>query len=216
MQCLLVPQELRLIARRAQAERSTGFHIRHSLANTVGISADNAPSSSTPQHQSSRTFVTPVSQTIRVGDPVLAPESSFYEYIQGNGRQKLQTHANHAAMQFFIAAGIPPSALDHPEFAKLYALLNSSYKPLTRAKLTEILIPTEQAFIQTLQIEFLRTQQYITITFDGGTTSRQDGFYTIHACLADGKELLLEMVNGRGFSHTGEWIKGHLLRVRRV
>lgn len=138
---------------------------------------------------------------------------SLQQYAKNTGRQQLKVRADHAVMRMWIAAGLPPAIFDYPEWKELCGVLNPTYEPLTRTMYTEVILPTEQAHIQVQQLEYLQTKHYLTLTFDGGTTRRQDGFYTIHVCTPDSEEFLVEMVDGRGVAHTGTWIKGHLKRV---
>ena len=77
----------------------------------------------------------------------------------------------------------------------------------------DVILPAEQAYVHEKQLELLQTQHYLTLTFDGGTTRRHDGHYTIHACTPSGKDFFIAMVNGRGQSHTADWIVEHLTQV---
>ncbi|KAI0764434.1 ribonuclease H-like domain-containing protein [Irpex lacteus] len=125
------------------------------------------------------------------------------------GRRKLKERIDDGVLRFWVAAGLPPSLFDYPEWKELCALFNPSYAPLTRAAYTEHLLPTAQAYVQTAQLDYLKNQRYLTLCFDGGTTRRQDGFYDFSIVTPDGEEFCIKMADGRGVSHTGPWIKGH-------
>jgi hypothetical protein len=187
------------------AVRSTGSQLE-TILNSETTTSGTISSSALPH-----TSTVVVSHPIRVGDPVHAP--SFLEYTQGAGRQRLKVKLDHAVMRFMAAAGLPAAILDYSEWKELCGVFNPAYSPLTRGIYTDVVLPAEQAHIQTLQLDILKAHRYLTITFDGGTTHRQDGFYTIHACTPEGDKFLLDMVNGRGVSHTRDWIKGHLSHV---
>ncbi|KAI0696513.1 hypothetical protein BC835DRAFT_1305576 [Cytidiella melzeri] len=206
-QCLHLPEDLRMSTIVALASMSTRSQVNTQAAKPTLI-----------QEKSKDSSATVVLQPIRVGNPVGTHINggNLREYARSHGRQERKAQIDHAILRLFVAAGLPPSLFDYPEWKDFCAAMNAGYVPLTRAGYSDVLLPTEQAYIQLQQLKYLKTKRNLTITFDGGTTRRQDGFYSVHVCMPEGEEFLVDMVDGRGVSHTGEWIWSHLLRNMRL
>lgn len=112
---------------------------------------------------------------------------------------------------FLCVAGLPPNILDYPEYKTLMHTLNPRYKPMSRTTMADSAIPSTHAHVQKQQDEYLRTQLNLTVSFDGGGTRAQHGFYTVHATTSDDRAFLQNMVDGRSVSHTGKWIHDEVL-----
>lgn len=200
---MYLPSQLKLEVMKTLAAKSTGSQLQHTDENT-----------SVPVPSTGIISVTVRPQPIRAGDPVQPQTTgSLLHYAQGTGRQNLKIRGDHATMRLLVAAGLPPGILDYPEWKQLCAVLNAAYQPLNRTMFKDVILPAEQAHVQSQQLELLRTQRYLTITYDGGTTRRHDGHYTIHVCTPSGQDFFVEMINGRGVSHTADWIFEHLAQV---
>lgn len=129
------------------------------------------------------------------------------------GRKHLKHKADHETVVLFCVAGLPPNLLSYPEYKQLSYTLNSSYHPMSRSTLTDSAIPATQAVVQKEQLTYLQTQLHLTVTFDGGSIRKKNGFYSVHVLTQDGRAFLMDMADGRGASHTGEWIKGVLRKT---
>ena len=63
------------------------------------------------------------------------------------------------------------------------------------------------------QLEYLRSQENLTISCDGGTTRGREAFWTIHVSTPKRKVYLMECREATSDSHTGVWIKNLVLEV---
>ena len=91
---------------------------------------------------------------------------------------------------------------------------NPKYDPISRTLLEGTYIPQTAELVRQRQLALLRNEINLTITFDGGSNRRHQSFYTVHVTTADRRTYLIEAYAGSGVSHTAEWIKGLLFRVR--
>jgi len=72
---------------------------------------------------------------------------------------------------------------------------------------------SEQECVCQLQIEYLKAQWHISISFDGGTLRSGKSLYMIHATTVTRDMMLLEGQDGTCESHTGIWIEELVLWV---
>ncbi|RXW11937.1 hypothetical protein EST38_g13918 [Candolleomyces aberdarensis] len=72
-------------------------------------------------------------------------------------------------------------------------------------------ITAEQSRVALLQYELLKKEQYISISFDGGSIKSGQSLYTVHATTQDRRVMLLEGQECTEISHTGIWIQGLVL-----
>jgi hypothetical protein len=73
---------------------------------------------------------------------------------------------------------------------------------------------SEQENVRQLQLEHLKVQRQVSISFDGGAIRSGESFYTVHATTVNRKVMLLDGQDGTNESHTGAWIADLVLRVR--
>lgn len=118
------------------------------------------------------------------------------------GCKELKTRGDNALLELLSAAELPPHLLDYKKFTNYSLTLNPLYNVPSRTMFNNTLLPRQQAFVQNAQLEFLRTQLNLTISFDGDATRCCHNFYTTHANTADDWAYLLEMMDDRGVSHT--------------
>lgn len=138
-------------------------------------------------------------------------EQNAREMYQALGKQKRHAIASDRAVRMFCMRGLPPALADSAEYKDFCHALDPTYKPSNRSQLREIDIPNTQAFVQKEQLKLLETMRNLTVTFDGGQTRKRHGFYTVHMCNKEGDVFLMDMADGRGVSHTGEWISEVIL-----
>ena len=91
-----------------------------------------------------------------------------------------------------------------------------TYTPAMREKLETEQIISEAENVMAKQLEYLRTQENLTISCDGGTTKGREAFWTIHVSTPKRKVYLMECHEATSESHTGVWIKNLVLEVRYV
>ena len=77
-------------------------------------------------------------------------------------------------------------------------------------------IPSEAAFVKREMLQFLQTQEDLTITFDGNTTRGQDSVYTVHVITPDRIVFLWDGDELSDYSHTGAHLTDTLELVRHL
>ncbi|KAF7791186.1 hypothetical protein EIP86_002198 [Pleurotus ostreatoroseus] len=123
------------------------------------------------------------------------------------GREILQKNADKALTDLFCVAGLPPRILDLPEWKAFIATLsNSRVQSVSASTLSDKFIPSTSAYLSQEQKKLLKTLFNLTVSYDGGATRRKHGFYTVHVITDDGSAYLIAMIDGRGVSHTADWI----------
>lgn len=114
----------------------------------------------------------------------------------------------------FCAGGLPTSLAAQWYWADIWALADPKYRLPSRDRLDNKLIPSEQAAIADVQLKALRNEWNLTISFDGGTTTGREAFWTVNVSDMKRNVYLLEGREATGVSHTGVWIKNLVLEVR--
>ena len=84
-------------------------------------------------------------------------------------------------MWLICVQGLVPNLVDSPEWKELMQKLNGIYKPTSGDTFCDGYIPKEAAFVRNSQINLLKKEENLTLTFDGTTIRRQESFYTAHA-----------------------------------
>jgi hypothetical protein len=84
-------------------------------------------------------------------------------------------------MWLICVRGLVPNVLDSPEWKELMNKLNGTYKPSSSDAFRDSFIPQEAVFVQNKQIELLKAEEDLTLTFDGTTIRSNESFYTAHA-----------------------------------
>ena len=101
-------------------------------------------------------------------------------------------------MQLLCVHGLILNVLDSPEWKELMNKLNGIYKPSSSDLFHDSFIPQEAVFVRSKQIELLRAEENLTLTFDGTTIRSNDSFYTAHATTPSRQSFFLD-------GHEGEW-----------
>ena len=86
-----------------------------------------------------------------------------------------------AIVKFFCVARIPPTVADLDIWKDIFKIPLPSYVPASRTRLMDDHIMSEQEHVHQLQLEHLKTQRHISISFDGGSLRSGKSFYTVHA-----------------------------------
>ncbi|KAG6915343.1 hypothetical protein DXG01_012041 [Tephrocybe rancida] len=138
---------------------------------------------------------------------------------EANGRKVEEQNSaiNLAMVQLFCAAGLPTFLAARPEFINALHKLNPKYPPPSWDRLEDDLIPSEAAKVQLLMYNELKEKENLMISMDGDTTrgSRQ-AFWTMHISTDDQKVYFVEAKEATRESHTGEWIKMWVLKVKQI
>lgn len=101
-------------------------------------------------------------------------------------------------MQLICVCGLVPNILDSPKWKELMQKLNGMYKPSGSDLFHGTFIPQEAVFIQSKQIELLKAEKNLTLTFNGTTIRINDSFYTVHATTPSQQSFLLDGYEGGG------------------
>jgi hypothetical protein len=142
-------------------------------------------------------------------------DMGLFEEAKKLGRKERHQKLDLAVVKLFCCSGIPTHIAQIPVWKALFAYADPSYTPATRAKLEEEQIPGEAESIHEIQLAYLRTQDNITVSCDGGTTSGKEAFWTIHMSTPD-KVYMMDVREATAVSHTAVWIKSFVLEVRPV
>ena len=204
--------EQRKVAAAASADTAPGALV----ANTITQLTANGPSTpsttpSTPmQHATSTQSMSTTQFLIPKPPPNVTDKFAFF----GQGGRR----AHHAALDLAVVkliciARLPPYIVNLNAWKDIFALQTPSYKPASCTQLSEGHILAEQEHVKKRQIDFLKTQYRISISFDGGTIKSGDSMYTVHATTEDNHVMLLEGQDCTGISHTGDMIADLVERV---
>ncbi|KAF8958078.1 hypothetical protein BDZ97DRAFT_1923979 [Flammula alnicola] len=131
------------------------------------------------------------------------------------GKAKRHQMLDLAIVKLICCAGLPSRVLDLDEWKEAFMTADYTYVPATHAKLEEVQIIGEAEQIQALQIAYLKTQENITISCDGGTTTGRQAYWTLHMSTPgpDRKVYLMDVREATSESHTAVWIKTFVLEV---
>ncbi len=118
-----------------------------------------------------------------------------------------------ALRKVFCVCGIPTSVASHDAWQDIFRIGVRGYKAADRNKLEDEQIISEAERIRQLQVDYLRTQENITVSCDGGTARNHDAYWTVHMSTMDRIVYLMETREATNVSHTGEWIVQLVLEV---
>jgi len=133
--------------------------------------------------------------------------------VKAQSRQKFQEEVDHIIMWLICVRGLVPNIIDSPEWKELMQKLNGIYKPTSGDVFRDQHIPKEAAFVRNRQIEVLKKEENLTLTFDGTTIRKQESFYTAHATTPARDTYFLDGHQGTGEHHNTEWVVDKLLKV---
>ncbi|KAF9021143.1 hypothetical protein BDZ89DRAFT_1071717 [Hymenopellis radicata] len=130
--------------------------------------------------------------------------------------QKFQTRANLYTLQLICDACLPVAVVDNPMFRQLVNHLNSSNGIFVGSTFSNNYIPHEAAHVTILAFDYLGTQFFLSITYDGGSLRKPQSVYTVHVTVTTPYGREAYFVHGdeaSGVSHTGEHIRDVLLKI---
>ena len=133
---------------------------------------------------------------------------------KANSHKKFQHEVDHIIMRLICVRGLVPNLVDSPEWKELMQKLNGIYKPTSGDTFRDSYIPKEAAFVRNSQIDLLKKEENLTLTFDGTTIRKQESFYTAHATTPARDTYFLNGHQGTGEHHNADWIMDKLLKVR--
>ena len=132
---------------------------------------------------------------------------------KANSHKIFQQEVDHIIMRLICVRGLVPNLIDSPEWKELMQKLSGIYKPTSGDTFRDSYIPKEAAFVRNSQIDLLKKEENLTLTFDGTTIRKQESFYTAHATTPARDTYFLDGHEGTGEHHNAEWIMDKLLKV---
>ncbi|CDO75074.1 hypothetical protein BN946_scf184703.g4 [Trametes cinnabarina] len=132
------------------------------------------------------------------------------------GREELKAKLDFHIVKLICVRGLIPNVIDSREWKDFVHTANPRYKPTSSSTFADVHIPAEAAKIRILQIEYLRNQTHLTLTYDGATTQKPQSVYTIHVTTQDRRVFFMDGAETSRDSHTAEKVKSILLEVMEV
>lgn len=215
-ECLKMTSEQRKVAAAASAETAPGALV----ANTITRLTENGFTTPSPATSPTQLQVEHATTSTQSTAQFLIPKppptvTDKYAFFGQGGRRALHGALDLAVVKLICIARLPPYIVNLNAWKDIFALQTPNYKPASCTQLSEGHILAEQEHIKKRQIDFLKTQYRISISFDGGTIKSGDSMYTVHATTEDNRVMLLEGQDCTGISHTGEMIANLVERVSR-
>lgn len=201
-QCLKMTSEQRKAAAAASAHTAPGALVANTIAQLAANDVTTPSTTLTPMQHATSSQST--AQFLIPKPPPTVTDK--YAFFGKGGRRAHHGALDLAVLKFFCIARIPPYLVNLNAWKDIFALQTPSYSPASCTQLSEGHILAEQEHIKKRQIDFLKTQHRISISFDGGTIKSGDSMYTVHATTEDDHVMLLEGQDCTGISHTGEMI----------
>ncbi|KAL0952524.1 hypothetical protein HGRIS_006785 [Hohenbuehelia grisea] len=209
--CRKLDTELRNYARTEAGGRSLSSAISKDASKEHRPQLDEAPSK--------RAQTDGTDGGVDSGSSVLAPSKSEQKKTQTplaemaltHGRRERHTKLDLAIVILFCVAGLPPFLISRQEFLDVLYLADKTYAPPTGDRLESKLIPNEQEFVRAEQIKHLQTEENLTMSYDGGTTTGKEAFFTFHVSTESDEVSLMEGIEATAVSHTAKWIASQAL-----
>lgn len=139
--------------------------------------------------------------------------TKLFEQAKKLGRKERHEKIDLVILILVCCAGIPTFITQQNVWKDVFSLADPTYVPASRAKLEEVQIVGEAESIQQIQIAYLKTQNNITVSCDGGTTRGRKAFWTLHMSTEDRKVYLMDVREATAESHTAVWIKSYVLEA---
>jgi len=129
--------------------------------------------------------------------------------------KRFNVEVNHALVQLICVCGLVPNILDSPQWEHFVTTLGGGrYKRAGSDEFRNKFIPQEAVYVRDLQLKLLKSEENLTLTFDGTTIRKPQSFYTAHATTPSRQSFFLDGHEGSGEHHNTEWIMDKLLTVR--
>jgi hypothetical protein len=196
-------------------------HLPKGLREEINASmAKDAPSVKLANIQSQLNDIPPPAKRLRLDEymstssqslspsSTLRPTTSTQRSVAPAARKakqaEIKAQLDFDTVKLFCVGGIPINKVNLPEWKALLQHANPLYEPMSASTLEDSLIPREASRVRTLALEYLRTCENLSITFDGNTTRMPQSIYTIHVTTADRRVFLFEGNEASEDSHTAD------------
>ena len=160
-----------------------------------------------PQSQSNSQFPTPSQDKLDVSAFRAAGKK-----LKAEERERMQKKIDHAIVRLICVRNPIPHIIDSPEWKEMMTLLDPNYHPTSSDSFVEKYISQEAVYVRERQLERLKEEENLTLTFDGTTIRKPKSFYTAHATTTVRDSYLLDAHEGTGECHDKNWIMDKLLR----
>lgn len=88
---------------------------------------------------------------------------------KANSHKKFHQEVDHIIMQLICVQGLVPNLINSTKWKELMQKLNGIYKPTSGDSFSDSYIPKKAAFVCNSQINLLKKEENLTLTFDGMT-----------------------------------------------
>lgn len=130
-------------------------------------------------------------------------------------RQQRHRKADRKLVYLFCVGGLATHVSQLDVFIDFCHGLDSTYHVPNRTEIEEDLIVLEQVRVMTSNLKELEDEEDMTISADGGTTKgTKEAYWTVHVSTVKRKVYLLECQEATAVSHSAEWIRDLVLKVR--
>ena len=134
--------------------------------------------------------------------------------LKDERRKRFNLEVNHALVQLICVCGLVPNILDSPQWENFVTKLGGGqYKYTGSDEFRNKFIPQEAVYVRDLQLKLLKSEENLTLTFDGTTIRKPQSFYTAHATTPSRESYFLDGHEGSGEHHDTVWIMDKLLAV---
>lgn len=140
-------------------------------------------------------------------------DGSLHKLALGTGRDIQQKQLDYDITKLVCVRGMVPAILDSKQWKTFMNDANPHYKSPSSTTVRENFIPAEAARIRQAQIEYLKTQRNLTMTFDGGTTRRPQSVYTVTVTTAKRETFLIDGHESSREHHTAKYLAEMIQKV---
>jgi hypothetical protein len=141
------------------------------------------------------------------------PTAEWFTEARTLGRVEHHKRLDFAILLLICAAGLPTHLVSRPEWRRVFTVADPTYTPATREKLETEQIVSEAENVMAKQLQYLRTQENLTVSCNGGTTKGREAFWTVHVSTPNRKVYLMDCREATSELHTAVWIKDFVLEV---
>ncbi|CDO73916.1 hypothetical protein BN946_scf185016.g73 [Trametes cinnabarina] len=142
-------------------------------------------------------------------------QRTLSEAVLAAGRQDLKAKLDFFIMKLICVRGLVPNVINSREWKDFVNAANPRYNATSSTTFAKVYIPAEAAKIRILQLQFLRQQTHLTLTYDGATMQKPQSVYTIHITTQNRRVFFMDGAEMSRDAHTAEHVVNILLEVSR-
>jgi hypothetical protein len=213
--CTKVPKELRLRAKELTAKNALSKKVLDNESEEDSEMEVEATAIETEGKNQDVGEGKVVVKKQKMEDGTSVPTAEWFEEAKKLGKAGRHKRLDFAIVLLICAAGLPPFIVSRPEWRNMLIAADPSYTPMTREKLETEHIVNEAESVMERQLTYLKTQENLTISCDGGTSKGREAFWTTHVSTPNRKVTvyLMECREATAESHTAVWIKNFILEA---